>query len=179
LRSKDEAALVELFDRHARLVFGIAFRILEDRGEAEELVQELFLHLMARADRFDPMKGPGRAWISHLAVHKAIDRRGFLKRRRFYDGTDLQTVEDSLQGGDDIEAALLRDSLGGQLRRALEELPARQRITLEWFFFEGCTLGEIGERLAESHFNVRHHFYRGLEKLRRSPIIVRLKGDGL
>lgn len=177
LRTRDEAAVAELFDRHARLVFGIAFRVLQDRGEAEELVQELFLHLVGSAERFDPAKSPARSWISHLAAHKSIDRRTFLQRRRFYDGTELGVVEDTLRGADDIEGALIRDSLAGQMRLALEELAPKQRITLEWFFFEGSSLREISERLGESHINVRHHFYRGLEKLRRSPIIARLKGE--
>lgn len=172
----DEGAVAELFDRHARLVFGIAFRVLRDRGEAEEVVQELFLRLVANADRFDPKKGSARGWISHLAVHKAIDRRGFLQRRHFYDGTDLELVQDTLGGGDDAETSLIRDSLACQLRQALAELPPKQRITLEWFFFEGVSLREISERLGESHFNVRHHFYRGLEKLRRNPLVARLKG---
>ena len=177
LRTQDEAAISELFDRHARLVFGIAFRVLQDRGEAEELVQELFLHLVGSAERFDPAKSPARSWISHLAVHKSLDRRSFLQRRRFYDGTDLEVVEDTLHGDEDVEGALIRDSLAGQMRQALEELAPKQRITLEWFFFEGSSLREISERLGETHTNVRHHFYRGLERLRRSPIIVRLKGE--
>lgn len=177
LRTRDEAAITELFDRHARLVFGIAFRVLQDRGEAEELVQELFLHLVGSAERYDPDKSPARAWISHLAVHKSIDRRSFLQRRRFYDGTDLEVVEDTLRGGEDIEGALIRDSLAGQMRQALEELAPKQRITLEWFFFEGSSLKEISERLGDTHTNVRHHFYRGLERLRRSPVIARLKGE--
>ena len=177
LQTKHEPALAELFDRHARLVFGIAFRVLRDRGEAEELVQELFLHLMKSADRFDSSKGSARAWISHLAVHKAIDRRGFLQRRRFYDGTELETVQDSLQGASNAEASLIHDSLCNQLRTALGELKAQQRITLEWFFFEGCSLRDIAERLGETHTNVRHHFYRGLETLRRNPVVARLRGE--
>jgi RNA polymerase sigma-70 factor (ECF subfamily) len=177
LRSNDEVALATLFDRHARLVFGIAYRVLRDCGEAEELVQDLFLHLVASAERFDRDKGAARTWISHLAVHKSIDRRGFLARRGFYDGTDLEIVKDLLRGEEDIEAAVIRTSLGSQLRLALDELPTKQRVTLEWFFFDGCSLREISEKLGDSHFNVRHHFYRGLKKLRKNPIVARLKGE--
>lgn len=166
-----------MFDRYAHLVFGIAFRVIGDRGESEEMVQELFLHLVESAERFDPAKGAVRGWISHLTVHKAIDRRAFLRRRSFYDGTDLEVVKDTLKGSDDVEAALIRESLGNQVRQALDTLPANQRITLEWFFFEGCSLREISERLGQTHINVRHHFYRGLEKLRQSPIVARLKGE--
>ncbi len=177
LRSRDEAALAELFDRYARLVFGIALRVIRDQGEAEEIVQDVFLRLLQHAGKFDPAKGTLRAWISHLALQQALDRRSFLTRRRFYDGTDLEFLEDSLKGDQDLEAEVAGQLIGTELRKALDELPPKQSITLEWFFYEGCSLREISERLDETLVNARHHFYRGLETLRRSSIVVRLKRE--
>jgi RNA polymerase sigma-70 factor, ECF subfamily len=177
LCSEDERALTELFDRFGRLVFGIALRIVRDRGEAEEIVQDVFLQLLSSAQRFDSGKSSGKSWITRIAVHKSIDRRAFLSRRRFYDGTDLEFYEDALRGQGDLESDVLQRSLIGELKKALDELPPKQRVTIEWAFFEGCTLQEISTRLGDTYINVRHYFYRGLEKLRRSPFVTRLKGE--
>lgn len=62
-----------------------------------------------------------------------------------------------------------------QLHSAFEDLTSLQRQTLEMFYFEGLELREISERLGEPFGNVRHHFYRGLERLRKSPAVKRLK----
>jgi RNA polymerase sigma-70 factor, ECF subfamily len=175
LRQRDEAALAELFDRYARLVFGIALRVIRDRGEAEDIVQEVFLHLANHCARFDPGKGTAKAWISHVALHKAIDRRAFLARRGFYDGTDVDLVKDILTGVDNLEASVAERLIAATLCGALAGLPRKQRLTLECFFFEGVSLREIAERTGETLVNVRHHFYRGLDRLRASPIVARLK----
>jgi RNA polymerase sigma-70 factor (ECF subfamily) len=64
-----------------------------------------------------------------------------------------------------------------QLRCAFEDLTTIQRQTLELFYFEGLDLREISERLHEPFGNVRHHFYRGLERLRKSPAVKRLRDN--
>src|SRR5205807_4879287 len=130
----------------------------------EEIVQEIFLQLTINPHKFNVSKGTARAWISHLAVHKSLDRHTYLTRRRFYDGTDLDLAKDALKGAEDLEGLIQGQTTRAQLRKALEELAPKQRITLEWFFFEECSLREISERLGDTHNNVRHHFYRGLEK---------------
>jgi RNA polymerase sigma-70 factor (ECF subfamily) len=63
------------------------------------------------------------------------------------------------------------------LQKAFEDLTLMQRRTLELFYFEGFELREISERLHEPFGNVRHHFYRGLERLRKSPSVQRLRGN--
>jgi len=175
LAAGDEGALAALFDRYARLVFGIALRVLRDQGEAEDIVQDVFLQLAKNATRYDARKGTTRGWISHIALHKAIDRRGFLARRGFYDGIDFELAKASIRD-DDFESAISAQIAVADLQRELRQLPRRQRTTLEWFFFEGATLREISLRTGEKLSNVRHHFYRGLEKLRSNSLVQRLKG---
>jgi RNA polymerase sigma-70 factor (ECF subfamily) len=63
------------------------------------------------------------------------------------------------------------------LQRAFEDLTAMQRRTIELFYFEGMELKEISATLHEPFGNVRHHFYRGLERLRKSPAVQRLRGN--
>src|SRR5262249_27916560 len=152
-----------------------ALRIIHDRGEAEEIAQEVFLQVFDHAEKFDPRKGSGRAWVSQLAAHKALDRRSFLMRRCFYDRADIDDCRESLRGEDDLDAALDDRTIAAILRTAMQELPPKQRNTLESFFFEGHSLREISQRMNETLINTRHNFYRGLEKLRHSEIVLRIK----
>lgn len=171
----DQVALANLFDRYSRMVLGIAFRVLRDRGEAEELVQDLFFYIHQNAARHDPSRGTVKTWIVQLAYYRALNRRLFLSRRRFYDGTDLETVENNILESGDPEEELLSREGNENLVRVFSELTSRQRMTLELFFIEGLTLREISQRINEPLCNVRHHYYRGLEKLRESSNVAKLR----
>jgi len=177
LQAKDAKALDQLFGRHARLVFAIALRILNDRSEAEDVVQEVFFSLYQKALLYDPAKGSAKGWVVQIAFSRARDRRAHLLRRGFYSGTDVETLHDTLVGQTDVEheVGVRLDYL--QLRCAFEELTPAQRRTLELFYFEGLDLREISERLREPFGNVRHHFYRALERLRKSPAVKRLRDN--
>jgi RNA polymerase sigma-70 factor (ECF subfamily) len=175
LKSKDRESLAELFRRYSRLVFSIAFRILQDAGEAEDIVQEIFLFLYERAEKFDEHRGEAKAWIVQVAYHRSMDRQKYLHRRNFYFGTDMEALADTLQGTDDVERDLASKLSREQLQKAFEELSDRQRLTLELFFFEGLDFREIAERSDESLENVRHHYYRGLQKLRKDAFVKKLK----
>src|SRR3981081_2136096 len=175
LQAKDSKALELLFDRYSRLVFGIALRILNDHSEAEEVVQEAFFYIYQKAVIFDPLKGSAKGWVVQVAFSRARDRKAHLSRRGFYSGTDIDSLDDTLLGQNDVEreiGALLDFS---PLQFAFEDLTHMQRQTLELFYFEGMELREISEQLHEPFGNVRHHFYRGLERLRKSPAVKRLR----
>ena len=166
----DASAAAVLFDRHSDLIFTIGLRVLRDRGEAEDLVQEVFLGLVKKVRGFDPGKGSGRTWIIQIAYRRAFDRRAYLTRRSFYGGTDLERMQNTLEGRGGLEAQVLDVLTGEQLHAAFDELNEKQRVTLELYFFEGLDLREISERLTESLENTRHHYYRGLERLRKNAI---------
>jgi RNA polymerase sigma-70 factor, ECF subfamily len=177
LQAKDADALGLLFGRHARLVFAIALRILNDRNEAEDIVQEVFFSLYQKALLYDPAKGTAKGWVVQVAFSRARDRRAHLLRRGFYSGTDVESLQDTLIGQTDVEheVGVMLDF--SHLRSAFDELTTIQRRTLELFYFEGLELREISERLREPFGNVRHHFYRGLERLRKSPVVKRLRDN--
>jgi RNA polymerase sigma-70 factor, ECF subfamily len=162
----DRTALGILFDRYSELALGIGVRILRDRGEAEDLVQEVFLSLWDKVKGFDPSKGSGRTWIVQIAYRRAFDRRAYLFRRQFYDGTEVGRIKNTLQANADCEERIANLLTGEQLHAAFEELSEKQRTTLELYFFEGLDLREISARLAETLENTRHFYYRGLERLR-------------
>jgi len=175
IQAKDSGGLDLLYTRYSRLVFGIAFRIVNDKSEAEEVVQETFFSLYQKAMLFDPAKGSAKGWLAQIAFSRARDRRAHLLRRGFYSGTDIESLDDTLQGPDDIEREVGLRIDCSQLLIAFEDLTQMQRKTLELFYFQGLELREISERLNEPFGNVRHHFYRGLERLRKSPAVKRLR----
>jgi RNA polymerase sigma-70 factor, ECF subfamily len=139
------------------------------------LVQEVFLHLFAKQVNFDPEKGAAKPWIVQVACRRALDRRTYLVRRRFWSGTNLDLVAESLSGGIDLEKALASNSSRVELQRVLDELPEKQRVVLQLFFFEAMELKEISESIGESLANVRHSYYRGLERLRRGAFAQQLR----
>jgi RNA polymerase sigma-70 factor, ECF subfamily len=175
MQAKDLKGLELLYTRYSRLVFGIAFRILNDKSEAEEVVQEAFLSLYEKAMLFDPAKGSAKGWLVQVAFSRARDRRSHLLRRGFYSGTDIESLDDTLQEQSDVEREVGVKIDFSHLLSAFEELTEMQQKTLELFYFQGMELREISQRLNEPLGNVRHHFYRGLERLRKSPAVKRLR----
>jgi RNA polymerase sigma-70 factor (ECF subfamily) len=177
LEEREPKALEILFDRYSRLVRGIAIRTLKDYGEAEDAIQDTFLYLYRRAALFDPRKGSAKVWIVQVAFHRALDRKSQLSRWGYYRGTEIDPVDDTLPGATDLDREIGARLDRAQLKRAFAEIPEAQRRTLEMFYFEGLELREIAEKLNEPLGNVRHHYYRGLERLRKSAFAGKLRKD--
>jgi RNA polymerase sigma-70 factor, ECF subfamily len=156
-------ALGLLFRRHRSAVLNVSRRILRDASEAEDLCQEVFLLLFQKAKLFDTSKGTAASWIIQIAYHRAMNRRQYLTHRQHYNTQELD--EEQVGGG---RQRLLIDEITARnlLHCLREQLSEEQRQTLELHFFEGYTLREIAEKTNQKVGNVRHHFYRGLERLR-------------
>jgi RNA polymerase sigma-70 factor (ECF subfamily) len=165
----DADCLAVLFSRYAPAVRAIGRRILRDTSEADDLVQDVFSEMPTKCASFDPSKGVARSWILRIAYHSAISRRRYLNSRHFYNAVELdnpETFQEQLIAASppaDIEVQLQKSDL----RKLFEALSENQRKTLELFFCEGYTLDEIAVELGQSKGNVRHHYFRGLEKLRK------------
>ncbi len=173
----DQAALGVLVERYASAVLGIGRRVLRDSGEAQDLVQDVFMLVYQKSHTYNSSRGSVRAWLLQTAYHRAFDRREYLQHRGFYNVCDLDDLAGMMQGPTNIEyEAVLRQS-SSALRHAFEELNEGQRQTLTLFFFEGYTLREIAERLQQPLANVRHHYYRGLKKLKESVGVNLLKQE--
>jgi RNA polymerase sigma-70 factor, ECF subfamily len=167
IQNGDEASLLTLFHRYNRLAFSVGLRVLHDQGEAEDFVQEVFLRLCSTSHSFDSKKGSARKWIIQMIYRRAFDRRAYLYRRHFYSGADLEEATNAVPEENKPEIAMIERLTAQQLKAAFSQLNDKQRRTLESFFFEGLTLREIAERSNEDVRNVRHHYYRGLERLRQ------------
>src|SRR5678815_2318322 len=86
-------ALPILFDRFHRLVLKIALRILRDAGEAEDVMQEIFLEIFNKAGQFDATKGSTKTWILQYAYHRSLSRRQYLALRKFYDRSQTNELD--------------------------------------------------------------------------------------
>ena len=168
LRQGHPDALPILFDRFYRLVLKIALRILRDAGEAEDLMQEVFLEIFKKAAQFDPAKGSLKTWILQYAYHRSLSRRQYLALRDFYDRQQITECEVCVPNSVNVS---WRGLTFQEWRRVIEQglatLNEKQRKTLELACFQGLLLSEIAERTKESLANVRHHYYRGLDGLRK------------
>jgi RNA polymerase sigma-70 factor (ECF subfamily) len=168
LRQGNADALPILFDRYYRLVLRIAVRILRDPGESEDLMQEVFLELFHKAAQFDPSRGSAKTWILQYAYHRSLSRRQYLALRNFYDRRQLTEHEVSeSNSGNAFWRGLTFAEWRRTIAQGLATLNQKQRKTLELACFDGLLLSEIAEHTKESPTNVRHHYYRGLEGLRR------------
>ena len=173
-------ALATLFRRYAQLVRAVAYRILRDASEADDLLQDTFLLMDRKCRLFDPARGPARSWILRITYHNALARRRYLNSRHFYTRLDLDDVDNRLtELGSGQEGRELADVTLGKsgLKRLFESLSDDQRETLRLFFVEGYTLPEIAAKLNQSHGNVKHHYFRGLEKLRKHVFNGKSRGN--
>jgi len=177
----DKEALASLFRRYARIVRGVAYRVLRDASEADDLLQDIFLLIHRKCGMFDASRGPARFWILQMTYHRAIARRRYLKSRHFYTRVDLDDAERDLvaPGSGSLGFQVSGDGLLGNsgLKRVFEALSDDQHQTLRLFFVEGYTLTEIATKLNQTRGNVKHHYFRGLEKLRKQFFDGKLRGD--
>lgn len=173
-------ALAMLFRRHAKVVRGVAYRVLRDASEADDLLQDIFLLIHRKCDMFDASRGPARFWILQMTYHRAIARRRHLNSRHFYTRVDLDDVERELAapGTDGSGVGHCGDGLLRRegLQKALDGLSDNQQRTLQLFFVEGHTLGEIATKLKQTRGNVKNHYFRGLERLRKQIFGDKFRG---
>ncbi len=177
----DRDALASLFRRYARIVRGVAYRVLRDVSEADDLLQDIFLLVHRLCGTFDSSKGSARFWILQMTYRRAISRRRYLTSRHFYTRLDLDQAENEL-GDLPSKSGRYENSREGALDReeALQswcnELSESQQQTLHLFFFEGYTFEEIAAKLGQTVGNARNHYYRGLDKLRKQISAGKLPG---
>jgi RNA polymerase sigma-70 factor (ECF subfamily) len=172
-------ALGILFRRYARLVRTVAMRILRDDSEADDLLQEVFLFVHRNCSIFDSSRSALRSWIVQMTYHRAIDRRRYLNSRHFYTRVDLDGVADLLDSrSESREDGTHLNSVVGNATVAglLDSLTEDQRNTLSLHFFDGYTFVEIAAKLDQSVGNIRNHYYRGLDKLRKQVFSEKLPG---
>ena len=165
----DGTALAELYDRHGRIVFSLAMRILSDHGEAEDLTQDVFALAWRNAARYDPSRGVVAAWLLVTTRTRAIDR---LRGRRVRPGAatedDVRRLDAIPDAAPSVEMIVADRQMAGRVRDALDVLPADQRLALELAYFEGLSHSEIGERTGTPLGTIKTRIRTGLTRLRQA-----------
>jgi len=161
-------ALAVLLDRFARLVHSIAFRILHDSSDAEDVSQEVFLELCRTAARFDAAKGSTKMWVVRTAYRRGLNRRRYLNLRAAQSLSNGEDLLSTSMGAEPWNAPKLTAYESQRLvKQILANLEPSQRTVLELVFFSGLTMREISAKTGTSLDSVRHRYYRGIDKLRR------------
>ncbi len=165
IERRDADALALLYDRYAARVNGLASRILRDTGEAEEIVQEVFLYVWRAAATFDPTRGSVLAWLLVAARSRSIDR---LRARRPGGRERLRPLEEAPEPAapGNVEEGVEGREWSALCRAAIGELPEDQRRALELAYFDGLSQQEIAERTKTPLGTVKTRVRLGLMKLR-------------
>ncbi len=142
VRSGDERAMAQLYDRFSPVVYGVALRVLGHAEAAEDVLQEVFLQLWRTSETFDAGRGSLAGWLAMISRNRAVD---VLRKRR--PQVDIDDVE--VPQLTDFADSTDRGRFLGKIRGVLEDIPAQQRSALEMAFFDGLTHTEIALRTGE------------------------------
>jgi RNA polymerase sigma-70 factor (ECF subfamily) len=161
----EQDALAEIYDRHSRLIYSLALRILRNDGDAQDVVQEVFAQVWRQAARYDDRRGNVAGWLVSMTRSRAIDG---LRRRRSRpdqaggDADPFVLIDPAVPADDQLFTA----ARAAVLRTAVDALPLLQRLAIELAFYEGLTHLEISEQLETPIGTVKTRIRQGLLKLR-------------
>jgi RNA polymerase sigma-70 factor (ECF subfamily) len=163
IRSGDETAMADMYDRYSGIVYGVALRVLGDTGVAEDVLQEVFLQLWRNPHAFDANRGKLATWLAVIARNRAIDH---LRKR---------PLEDDIEGlpistGVNLENEAARRLAVDKIRGVLSGLPQEQRRALEMAFFEGMTHTEIASKTGDPLGTIKTRIRAGLLALRKAVL---------
>ena len=158
----DETALAAAYDTWSPFVYTLALRICRDRAVAEDVTQEVFLHLWEKADAFDADRSGLRTWLGMLTHRRSVDRVRREEARRRREDRDHRR---SPAAGADVEDRALGAVTAQELGRALTALPAEQRACVELAYFEGRTFKEVAEALGIPEGTAKSRIRLALAKL--------------
>ena len=167
IQNGDKEGLVHLFERYSRPVLRLATRILRDPADAQEVLQEVFLYIHKRSCIFDPAKGSVGSWVLQQAHSRSLNRWNQKHSGVFGGGVGIDTIRGLADPEGRPERLVERLSARQIVCPLLGELTHDQRETLRLYFVDGYTLREISEIRKQSERNTRHHYYRGIDRLRK------------
>jgi RNA polymerase sigma-70 factor (ECF subfamily) len=161
----DPDALADVYDRHARLLYSLALRIVRQQADAEDILQEVFVQAWRQAASYDVGRGTVVGWLVTLTRSRALDRlrRGRVRPRPAPDDALAREVPDSSPG---VDLALVSEEQAAAVRAALEALPENQRMPLELAYYEGLSQSEIAAQLDVPLGTIKTRMRQALVRLR-------------
>jgi len=168
IAQQDQSALSTLYDRYARVLYSLAFRILGSVEEAEEIVLDVFSQVWKLAGRYDPQRGRVDAWLFMLTRSRSLDRLRSLQRinKAVESSTEAAKIVPQTQISDPTEDVLIHERRDRVLS-AIQRLPVEQREVIELAYYQGLTHVEIAAKTGKSLGTVKTRIRLGLNKLRQ------------
>jgi RNA polymerase sigma-70 factor, ECF subfamily len=158
---RDENAMEAVFRRYSGPVYSVALRVLRDSGQAEDILQEVFLQLWRKPAAFVQNRGSLGAWLVVIARNRAID---VLRRRKPSDSVDDVVLTSPINVADEAE----RNIAMQRVRGVIANLPEEQRRTLDLAYFEGLSHTEIASRTGDPLGTVKTRIRQALITLRKA-----------
>lgn len=168
IASQDREALSQFYDQTARPLFAIAWQMLGNAEEAEEVIQDVFVQIWNKAERFDDTKGQAFHWALSITRNRCIDQlRSRQRRSRIMVDLDPEKDLENAVDPSHLDAPLPEQELAA-IRSSVASLPDDQRQAIEMAFFGGMTHLEIAASLQEPLGTVKARIRRGMLKLRET-----------
>ena len=161
IRSGNQDAMAQLYDRYSSVVYAVALRVLGDAAAAEDVLQEIFMQLWRNPGSFDASRGDLAPWLAVIARNRAVD---VLRKRR--PQTELNETVVSVEP--DLAGEADRARAAEKIRATLREMPNAQRSALEMAYFEGYSHSEIAAKTGEPLGTIKTRIRAGLMLLRRA-----------
>jgi RNA polymerase sigma-70 factor, ECF subfamily len=164
--AKDATAFEVFFDRHGGVAYSLAYRIVGERGAAEDVTQEAFVSIWRSGARYDPTRGSVRSWMLGIVRNRAIDvlrsKAGRAPKLDF----DDEAVLEQRPAAELTDAEALQRETAREVRGVLRELPGDQSKVIELAYFGGFSHAEIARMLGVPLGTVKGRMRLGLEKIR-------------
>ncbi len=162
--SGDRAAFEQLYRTTSSRLFGVCLRIVPQRSEAEDVLQEVFANVWRKATQFDPSRASGVTWLTMMARNKAIDH--LRSNRAGRQSLPIEHAEDVVETAPNAQAAAEAAIESHRLDACLNELEAPRRQLIRIAFFEGDTYEELAQRSGTPLGTVKSWIRRSLAKLK-------------
>lgn len=163
LAAGERAALRDLYDATSPKLFGVVIRILSDRSESEDVLQEVYLTVWRRAEAFDPSRASAAAWLTAVARNRAIDRLRARPSRPAASPEEALAVPDERPRADEM---LERSDEGRRLQACLDSIRPEEARAIRTAFLEGVTYEALAQRTGTPLGTVKSWVRRGLLRLR-------------
>lgn len=163
--ARDKEALQQLYTRHSATLFALGLKILSDRAEAEDVLQDAFVQIWKTAGSFDDGRGKPLGWFIMLTRSRAIDRLRSRKTRTHLSESVAQDASLNGPAATPADQALASEAQRA-VRDAVDALPAEQRIPIEMAYFGGLTQFEIAQQLSQPLGTVKTRMRAGMMRLR-------------